>query len=62
MSATLVLLFMAMPIGWLAALAIGAGEIVAGFAGSSLASSLYDTYGNKIDLASKTGVAQLCKG
>ena len=60
-TATGVVLMMATPAGWLAALVIGVGSVAASYSAGKLANNLYDTFGRKIDLASKTGVSQLCK-
>jgi hypothetical protein len=60
-TATIAVFFVATPIGWVAALAIGAGSVVAGYTGRVIARNVYDAYGNKIDLASLAGASQLCK-
>ncbi|RLA41997.1 MAG: hypothetical protein DRR42_24040 [Gammaproteobacteria bacterium] len=60
-TATIAVFFVATPIGWVAALAIGAGSVIAGFTGSVIAKNVYNVYGNKIDFVSLAGVSQLCK-
>jgi len=49
------------PVGWVAALAVGVAGAVGGYASGKAVSHLYDKYGNKINVASATGIAQLCR-
>ena len=49
------------PVGWVAALVIGVGGAVAGFASGKGLKALYTTEFSRFDVASMTRVAQLCK-
>jgi len=49
------------PVGWVGALVVGVGGAVGGYGIGKGASTMYDTFGNKIDIASATGVSGLCK-
>jgi hypothetical protein len=60
MSALTVML-MATPVGWTAALVIGAGSVLSSYGAGQLAKNVYSTSGTHIDLASATKVAELCK-
>lgn len=53
---------MATPVGWVGALLIGAGSLVAGVGGSIIAKELYDISGSKADFVALTGVNQVCVG
>lgn len=51
---------MATPVGWVGALLIGAGSLVAGAGGGAIAKKLYDISGNKVDFVGMTGVDRVC--
>ena len=55
------IIIIATPVGWLAGLVIGVGGILASYTGSEIAKSMYDIYGNNVDLISETGVKSICK-
>lgn len=55
------ILLMFTPVGWVAALAVGVAGAVGGYAAGTVSSYLYDTYGNKVNIVSATGVSQLCR-
>lgn len=57
---TAVLLLVAGPVGWVAALAIGAGSVVAGYAGSYVSKKFYNAQGNSYDFVGATGVNNTC--
>lgn len=52
---------MATPVGWVGALVIGVGGAAAGFASGKVAGKLYNVYGGQIDIASKTGISNVCR-
>lgn len=54
------LLLLATPVGWIGALAIGAGGAVAGYAGGKIARKFYDVSGDDYDFVSKVRVDQIC--
>ena len=56
------LLLLATPVGWVGALAIGAGGAVAGYSGGKIARKFYDTSGNDYDFVGKLGVDEICVG
>lgn len=60
-TATITLFFVATPVGWVAALAIGAGGALAGYGGGEIAKGLYDRNGMRVDFANNLGVSSLCK-
>ncbi len=53
-------LLMTTPVGWVAALVIGAGSVAAGYAGSSIAKNTYNTYFKNTNLTKLTGVNRIC--
>ena len=55
------LLLMATPVGWVAALVIGIGSVVAGAYAGNYAKNLYNTNFKKVNLSSSMGVTQWCK-
>ncbi len=55
------LFFIATPVGWVAALVIGIGSVVASYATGSGAKYLYDTKLRHVDLTKITGVSNLCR-
>ena len=59
-AAGIAIVVMATPVGWVAALIIGVGGAVAGYAAGKGFKNMYDTYGRKVDIASATGVTRLC--
>ena len=60
-AASLAILVMATPVGWVAALVIGAGGVLASYGSSQLAKSFYTTYGTNLDLVSSTNIDGFCK-
>ncbi|MCI0507206.1 MAG: hypothetical protein L0Z73_14015 [Gammaproteobacteria bacterium] len=60
--ATLAIVAMVTPVGWVAALVIGVGGAVSGLASGYGAKHLYNTRGRHIDFAKSTGVDSLCSG
>jgi len=59
--ATIAIVIMATPVGWVAALVIGAGSVAASLTAGQAAKLAYDKFGNTTDLASLTGVSTLCR-
>ena len=59
--ATIAIVIMATPVGWVAALVIGAGSVAASLAAGQAAKLAYDKFGNTTDLASLTGASTLCR-
>ncbi|VAW98548.1 hypothetical protein MNBD_GAMMA23-1540, partial [hydrothermal vent metagenome] len=51
---------MATPVGWVAALVIGAGSFASSYAGGKIAKGLYDTLANNKDLTKLPVVSNLC--
>lgn len=49
------------PVGWVAALVVGVGTAVASFYAGKKVRDLYNTYGQKMDIASTTGVTRFCR-
>lgn len=49
------------PVGWVAALVVGVGTAVASFYAGKKVRDLYNTYGQKMDIASATGVTRFCR-
>lgn len=58
--ATVGLILMATPIGWVAALAVGVGSAIAGYLGGKGAKKLYDLGGREVDLAGSLGISEMC--
>lgn len=54
------LALMATPVGWVGALAIGAGGALTGYAGGRASIAIYDLTGRKIDFVERLGVSQVC--
>ncbi len=52
---------MVTPVGWVGALVVGVGGAVGGYGIGKGARTMYDTFGNKVDIASATGVTSLCR-
>ena len=61
LGAGVAILMMATPVGWAAALVIGVGGAVAGYAAGKASKVLYTTEFSRFDVASMTRVAHLCK-
>lgn len=59
--ATATVLLVGTPVGWIAALAIGVGGVLSGYASGKIAEHIYSTTGSKIDFVSDLGVSRLCK-
>lgn len=57
---TAVLLLVSGPVGWVAALAIGAGSVIAGVGGGYVSKKFYNTQGNSYDFAGVTGATNIC--
>lgn len=49
------------PVGWGAALVIGAGSAVASYSAGKISRSAYTLSGSKVDFVSGTGVDRVCK-
>jgi len=49
------------PIGWGAALVIAVGSTAISYGAGKLGRTMYDIYGNKIDIVSGMGVSKICK-
>ena len=49
------------PIGWGAALVIAVGSTAISYGAGKLGRTMYDIYGNKIDIVSGMGVNKICK-
>lgn len=60
LGASLVLLAMTTPVGWVGGLVIGFGGVAAGYAGGRTGVALYNLSGAKVDIVSKVGVGTLC--
>lgn len=60
-AATLGIIIMGTPIGWVGALVIGAGSVLVGMAAGDTAKTLYTMNGNKVDYTKITKVNLLCK-
>ncbi len=56
-----VIMLMFTPVGWVAALAVGTAGALGGYAAGKGMGQWYDTYGRKVDIASATGISQLCR-
>ena len=54
------IIFLGSPVGWVAALAIGAGSFAASVGGGQAFKMLYDEHANKEDYVSKLKVSSLC--
>lgn len=54
-------LLISTPVGWVTALALGAGSALASYGAGEGAVKLYDMSGAKVDFASMSGVDQICK-
>lgn len=54
------LLLLATPVGWVGALAIGAGGAIAGYSGGKIARKFYDASGNDFDFVGTLGVDKVC--
>ncbi len=57
---TTALILMATPVGWIAALVIGAGGILASYTAGQAAKKLYSSYGSTIDLVSAAKLNGIC--
>ena len=60
-AATATVMLMATPVGWTAALVIGAGSVLSSYGAGMGVKHLYTAYGAHIDVASVTKVSELCK-
>lgn len=49
------------PVGWVGALIVGIGTAVGSHVVGKGAGYLYNTYGQKVDIASASGVTHLCR-
>lgn len=56
-----VILLMFTPVGWVGALAVGVVGAAGGFGVGKVSGYVYNTYGQKVDIASATGVSTFCK-
>lgn len=59
-STTVALLLLPGPVGWVAALVIGTGSLIAGFSGSYISKKFYNARGNSYDFVGVTGVNTIC--
>jgi len=57
----LALFLIATPVGWVAALVIGAGAFAVSYWGGQAFKGLYDAYAEKRDFVEMTGVSQVCR-
>ncbi len=57
----LTLALIATPVGWVAALMIGAGGVAVSYATGAIFKSIYDTNMMQVDLAQISGVSHLCR-
>jgi len=55
------ILVMFTPVGWVGALIVGIGTAVGSHVVGKGAGYLYNTYGQKVDIASASGVTHLCR-
>ncbi len=60
-AATITLIVMATPVGWVAALAIGVGSVASSYAGSQTFKGIYDQFFKSKDIAGITGISTLCR-
>ena len=58
--ALLGIIFATTPIGWVAALAIGGGAVVAGWAGGKFGKKAYDNHLNEYDFVKMTDIDKWC--
>ena len=59
--ATVTVLLVGTPVGWLAALAIGVSGALSGYTSGKIAEHIYTTTGSRIDFVSDLGVGRICK-
>lgn len=58
--ASVAILLMSTPVGWVAGLTIGIGSAVAGYASGKAALKVYDLSGTNIDFVGSSGVGSIC--